>query len=104
MDPRGIEPLPTPCHGVVLPVYYGPVVVCVASRLRDIHTSKPFILQVGNSCGPDRSRTGDLRNANAALYQLSYRPVVLNNSVRIIPKKLLVCAGLKYVAFATKKA
>src|SRR5512135_2350780 len=23
-------------------------------------------------CGPDRSRTGDLRNANAALYQLSY--------------------------------
>ncbi len=24
MDPRGIEPLSTPCHGVVLPVYYGP--------------------------------------------------------------------------------
>lgn len=24
VDPRGIEPLSTPCHGVVLPVYYGP--------------------------------------------------------------------------------
>jgi hypothetical protein len=24
--------------------------------------------------GPDRSRTGDLRNANAAHYQLCYRP------------------------------
>ena len=26
-------------------------------------------------CGPDRIRTGDLSIANAALYQLSYRPV-----------------------------
>ena len=26
------------------------------------------------SCGPDRIRTGDLSIANAALYQLSYRP------------------------------
>ena len=24
VDPRGIGPLSTPCHGVVLPVYYGP--------------------------------------------------------------------------------
>lgn len=25
MDPRGIEPLSPPCHGDILPVYYGPV-------------------------------------------------------------------------------
>ena len=24
VDPRGVEPRPTPCHGVVLPLYYGP--------------------------------------------------------------------------------
>ncbi len=28
-----------------------------------------------NIGGPERSRTADLRNANAALYQLSYRPL-----------------------------
>lgn len=27
VDPRGIEPLSTPCHGVVLPVYYGPAAI-----------------------------------------------------------------------------
>lgn len=30
-----------------------------------------------SNCGPERSRTADLRNANAALYQLSYRPIYL---------------------------
>lgn len=29
----------------------------------------------GPVSGPDRSRTGDLRNANAAHYQLCYRPI-----------------------------
>jgi hypothetical protein len=24
VDPRGIEPLSPPCHGDILPVYYGP--------------------------------------------------------------------------------
>ena len=24
VDPRGIEPLSSPCHGGILPVYYGP--------------------------------------------------------------------------------
>ena len=30
------------------------------------------------SCGPDRDRTDDLLNANQALSQLSYRPIVLH--------------------------
>ena len=25
VDPRGIEPLSHPCHGYILPVYYGPL-------------------------------------------------------------------------------
>ena len=24
VDPRGVEPRPIPCHGIVLPLYYGP--------------------------------------------------------------------------------
>lgn len=41
MDPRGIEPRPHPCHGRVIPLYYGPQVrkyykntVKTASRIR----------------------------------------------------------------------
>lgn len=26
VDPRGIEPRPHPCHGRVIPLYYGPLV------------------------------------------------------------------------------
>lgn len=26
VDPRGVEPRPVPCHGTVLPLYYGPFV------------------------------------------------------------------------------
>lgn len=40
MDPRGIEPLSTPCHGVILPVYYGPLEWTVGesnSRIRNLH-------------------------------------------------------------------
>ena len=25
VDPRGVEPRPIPCHGIVLPLYYGPI-------------------------------------------------------------------------------
>lgn len=31
MDPRGIGPRPHPCHGCVIPLYYGPVVSSVAN-------------------------------------------------------------------------
>lgn len=27
VDPRGVEPRPVPCHGTVLPLYYGPLQV-----------------------------------------------------------------------------
>ncbi len=33
------------------------------------------MIRVIEICGPRRIRTADLRNANAALYQLSYRPI-----------------------------
>ena len=58
----------------------------VASRpWRDIHIRKPFTnWRIGNECGPDRIRTGDLSIANAALYQLSYRPGHVNKKPRLI--------------------
>lgn len=80
VDPRGIEPLFDLCHRSVLPVYDGPYL----EPLRRGHithnsnnlTTAPYLISRYDTCGPDRSRTGDLRNANAALYQLSYGPKI----------------------------
>lgn len=50
------------------------------------HTLGIFVLQIKN-CGPNEDRTHDLRIANAALSQLSYRPVALNLASRILRVK-----------------
>ena len=41
------------------------------------------------SGGPDGIRTRDLRDANAALYQLSYRPAMLFQAARLDIERLL---------------
>jgi hypothetical protein len=37
--------------------------------------------------GPEEDRTPDLRIANAALSQLSYRPLKMRNLIRVVGKK-----------------
>ena len=48
---------------------------------------------IGGLCvrrgGPDGIRTRDLRDANAALYQLSYRPAMLFQAARLDIERLL---------------
>jgi hypothetical protein len=34
MDPPGVEPGPVPCHGTVLPLYYGPVEEIYSTKIR----------------------------------------------------------------------
>lgn len=63
MDPRGIEPRTQPCHGRVLPLYYGPLIVFLAkislktNYLLNISHHNGAKLRYEILCAPERNLT-----------------------------------------------
>ncbi len=47
---------------------------CSTTELPRRNDFVKILLSIYKKCGPEESRTPDLRSANAALYQLSYGP------------------------------
>gem|GEM_PF-4397565 len=55
MDLRGIEPLPYPCHGYVIPFYYRPAIL---PRRTDEVSEKYSTLRDKKKSRPEVSRNG----------------------------------------------